>query len=668
MDKLSKMKEMVDLLNKASNAYYNSGDTIMSDLEFDTKLSELKALEEETGIVMSNSPLHKVGSKVLNELPEVKHNHPMLSLAKCHSAQEIYNWAKGEDLIAMVKCDGLTCSLKYIDGEYVSAETRGDGEIGNDVTEHIKHFTNVPMHINKSGTYIVDGEAIIFQHDFEEINKDGKFKNPRNTAAGTLNLLDVSEVSKRRLSFIAWDVIEGSEYDSLWEKLSECKKLGFTNVPFSYSKNDKVVYGIDAEYIDMVNEDIQNMAQRQGIPMDGVVWKINDCTRFELRGRTEHHFSGGIAWKPAKVEKETQLLDIEFSMGKTGILTPTAVFKPIELDGTTVERASMHNVTIMEDLLGEHPYRGQKIGVFKANMIIPQVSWADTEFEYEEDLPSSDKWIYLPTTCPVCGGQVQVKKENDTENLVCINPNCSGKLLGKLNHFVSKSCMNIDGLSEATLSFLIDMGWIKSYVDIYMIKNNSDIITRWKNTNGFGVKSVDKILRSVEESRNTTLERMIDAISIPLIGTKAAKDISKYCKGDVHIFIELVTTNVNELQSIDGIGERMISEIKKWIKSPESGDFLDLIGLVHINKPQEVQTNVNLSGKVFVITGSLEKFANRDELISKLESVGAKVSGSVSKKTHYLINNDVNSNSSKNVKARELGIPILNEEELLKMF
>ena len=654
--KMIEMKKLINLLNKASSEYYNSGESSLTDIEFDQKFKELQDLEKETGIVLSNSPTHKVGAKILTELQEIKHNHPMLSLDKCHTADEIIKFSNHRnDLIAMTKADGLTISIKYIDGELVSAETRGDGYVGSDCTEHIKHFLNVPLHINMEGTYIIDGEAIIYQNDFELINKNGKYKNPRNTAAGSLSVLDTNIVKERRLSFLAWDVIEGGKYNSIYKNLKEAVIIGFTTVP-AIDGVDKIIN------VDDCNRDILNVSKAMGIPCDGVVWKFDDIEYGKSLGKTEHHFNNGIAWKPEKVEEETQLLDIEWTMGKTGILTPIAVFKAVELDGTTVERASLHNISVMKDLLGEHPYKGQKIKVYKANMIIPQISWGD------KNILLDDTIIKIPTICPICKQEVQIIKENSTEVLKCVNPNCSGKLLGRLNHFVSKGCMNIDGLSEATLSFLIDMGWVNSYIDLYTLHKHSDYIDKWKNTTGFGIKSVDKILKSIEDSRNTTLERVIDAISIPLIGTKAAKDVSKFFNGDVHAFIESITEDPSILKQIDGFGEKMILEIRKWIKSPSSGDFLDLIGQLNIKKTtEENKINSQIAGKTFVITGSLSIYKNRDELVSILEKAGAKVVGSVSKKTNYLINNDNTSNSSKNVKARELNIPILTEEQIYNM-
>lgn len=660
MSNINDMKDLIAELNAASNAYYNSGDTIMSDVEFDTKLEILKNWEKESGVVMSNSPTHRVGAPVLSDLPEVKHNHPMLSLAKCHYAQEVYDWAKGEDLIAMVKCDGLTCSLKYIDGEFVSAETRGDGETGTDVTEHVKHFTNVPMHINKPGTYIVDGEAIIFKNDFDEINKDGKFKNPRNTAAGTLNLLDVSEVEKRRLSFIAWDVIEGSNEDSLYKKLEECKKLGFTIVPFSYTKNCKE-FRIDTEYIDSENESIQQSANNGFIPIDGVVWKIDDCEKYNKRGRTDHHFSGGIAFKYRVEEVESTLRDIVYDMGKTGVLTPVGIFDSVEIDGTEVERASLSNISVMKETLGLHPYTGQKIYVTKRNQIIPKIERSEKCYDFTGDS------ILIPLHCPICDYKTQILKENDSEVLTCTNPNCQGKLLGRLNHFVSKKAMDIDGLSEATLEFLINKGWVRSFTDIYRISNNAGIIVTWQNTPGFGITSVKKICAAIEKSRNTTLDKFLCAISIPNVGSHAAKDIAKYCDGDVWKFGDILShAGAKEFKKINGIGDKIVESINDWMENSWE-EFLSLVEELNIIKPEEKKSSgADLTGKTFVITGSVHIFKNRDAIKERIESLGGKVAGSVSKKTNYLICNEA-STSSKAKKAMELGTKVITEEDFVKM-
>ena len=657
----NRIEMLIEELNEASMLYYNSEKTKMSDQEFDQKLEELQSLEKKTGIILSNSPTISVGAKVLTELVEVKHNHPMLSLDKCHKANEILKWSKGNNnLIAMIKADGLTISIKYENGKLVSSETRGNGITGSDCTEHIKQFLNVPLHINKEGIYVIDGEAIIYKKDFESINKDKKFKNPRNTASGSLAVLDTKLVKDRRLSFVAWDVIEGGSYNSLHENLLEARKLGFTTIP--RHKYDAYDEGI----INKLNDRLMTEAELlEGIPCDGVVWKFDDIKYAKSLGRTEHHFNGGIAWKPEKIEKETQLKDIEWTMGKTGVLTPVAVFKPVELDGTTVERASLHNVSLMTELLGSQPYNGQVIKVYKANMIIPQVSWAD-----KDNSPFYDvQYIHFPSSCPLCGGETEIQKENDSENLVCTNAFCKGKILGLLNHFVSKDCMNIDGLSEATLDFLLKRGWIKEFKDLYLLEKNPLIIRTWKGSAGYGVKSVDKILDSIEKSKETTLERLLDAISIPLVGSKASKDIARYVDGSPEKFIETLESNAYLFSNIDGIGDKMIKSLIDWRDCKEFyNQFLDLLNLLEIKVMLQEQTKKSsITQKSFCITGSLEEFKNRKELVVFLESYGAKVTDTVSKNTDFLINNDKNSSSSKNKKAQTLNIPIIMEKELLNM-
>lgn len=642
---MEKIKQLIDELNRASDTYYNSGETIMSDAEFDLKLDELRKLEEETEIVMSNSPTHKVGTKVLDGAKKVKHSHPMLSLKKCHSAQEVLDFARNDEILGLIKCDGLTVSLTYERGILLGAESRGDGTIGTDCLEHIKNFTNVPLKINKSGTYIIDGEAIIYDYDFAEINKNGEFKNSRNLASGTLNCLEPKLAADRKLSFVAWDVIEGSDETTLLRKLSEASSLGFTVVPHGLCENT-------IEDIDNMFKSMYSVADKMGIPLDGVVYKINDCKKYFSRGRTEHHFSGGIARKKPMEDNITTLRDVIWQTSKTGLINPVAVFDEIDLDGALTTKATLHNLSYIEDLeLGID----DEITVIRANEVIPRVTGNLTR----------SNTLVIPNKCPCCGANAIIKQENNSKALYCTNENCEARLLGKLSHFCGKHAMDIEGLSEATLEFLIDKGWVKSFKDLYHL-NNPEIVKIWKATPGFGTKSVDNIINAIGNSRITTLDKLLCAVSIPNIGSRAAKDIAAFSNYNLTQFMDdVISYDCSVFSQIDGIGEKMIISIKNWADENWI-DFLALTNELYITDPNKnIINGVDLSGKSFVITGSVNHFKNRDELKEYIESLGGKVSGSVSSKTFAVINNDITSTSSKNKKAKELNIPIWTEEDFI---
>lgn len=645
---LKMMQGMISILNEAAEAYY-SGNPIMTDSMFDARLSDLQELEKETGIIYSNSPSINVGAKVLSNLPEVVHNHLMLSLEKVHSPQEIIDFSNGKELVASIKCDGMTASLLYEDGVFIKGESRGNGHVGNDITEHIKQFLNVPMRINKSGTYIVDGECIITDEDFAEVNRDNEFKNSRNLIAGTLSSLDTSVVSQRKAKFIAWDVIEGGNSNSFADNLSEAAKLGFSVVPYWSAIN------LDSKKLQNTLDYIFEFASDEGLPCDGIVFKFDDIEYGKSLGATSHHFKNGIAYKAANELHKTELIDVEFTMGKTGVLTPTAIFKSVEIDGTSVERASLSNLSVMEETLGT-PFVGEEVFVSKRNMIIPKI-----ESAYKIMFPPKENIIAIPSTCPICGGVTEVKQDNNSRVLVCTNDNCNGKLLGKLTHFVSKNAMNVDGMSESTLEFLIKKGWVNSFKDIYKLDYYREV---WKDYDGFGDKSVDKLLDSIETSKNTTLDRFIYSLSIPLIGQSASKTIAKYCKYDIMNFINSYTTDI-DWTILNDFGENMSNSIKKYI-AQNSSEIIELCECLTFVKPEINDNNNKLSGKIFCITGSLNHFANRDEAKEKIEAAGGKVSGSVSAKTSYLVCNQ-ESSSSKSKKAKELGIEIISEEELIKM-
>lgn len=650
----------VEELNKASEAYYNTGKPIMSDAEFDNKLEELRQWEEETGIVLSNSPTHNVGAIVLDNIKEVTHKTPMLSLEKCHSTEEIVKFANNHNLVASVKLDGLTVRLTYKDGDLILAESRGNGIVGSDVTEHVKQFTNVPLHINKEGTYVIDGEALIKLDDFAEINKSGEYKNSRNLAAGTLSSLDTSVVNDRKLSWYAWEVVEGDSDNSFYERLLNAQNLGFDVVP---------CYDITINEFNQLQIHIDNfinIAEKENFPQDGVVFKFDDITYGKSLGNTSHHFRNGIAYKTFNDSVETELLDIEWTMGKTGSLCPTAVFKPVEIDGTIVERASLHNLSVMKEIAGSIMWKGQKLGVYKSNMIIPQIRWAE-QFKMNGNSDNFDKYfLIIPNKCPYCGKSTEIKKENDSEVLMCTNEECIGRLLGKLTHTVSKSSLNVDGLSESTIKKFIDLGWINSIQDIYHLSDHENEI---KVLDGFGKKSVDKLLLSIEKSRKTSLDRFLYSLSVPLLGKSASKMIAEAVDYDFNVFIDEMTMKGAEyFRYLPGVGDALISSLNTYWKNHYS-DILQLANEFTFETPNLVLNEIpkTLQGKTFVVTGSVNHYKNRDELKADIVAHGGTVVGSVSSKTNYLINNDINSTSSKNQKAKSLNIPIISEEEFFKL-
>ena len=647
MDK-NKITQRIEELNRASAAYYNTGQSIMSDAEFDNKLEELRHWEEEFGIVLANSPTHNVGAIVLDNIDKVIHESPMLSLSKCHSAEEVEQFAKGHTLVGSVKLDGLTCRLIYKDGELIKAESRGNGTIGNIITDHVKQFLNIPLHINKEGTYVVDGEALIKIDDFEELNKNGEYKTPR-----TLGGLDTSVVKNRKLRWYAWEVVKGSKYpESFASSLMETNDLGFETVPFANLKWAELNI---QEAIDFFLDE----AKKENLPQDGVVFKFEDVEYGKSLGRTTDYFNNGIAYKVYNKSVETELIDIEYTMGKTGILTPTAVFKPIEIEGTIVERASLHNISVMKETM-ERSWKGQHIGVFKANLIIPQIRWAEEDNEYKKT------YIHIPDKCPICGQSTKIVKDNNSEVLICTNDNCKGKLLGKLTHAVSRDMLNIDGLSKATIEKFINLGWLNSIKDIYYLSAHEN---EMKSMDGFGKKSVKKLFNSIEKSRKTSLERFLYSLSIPLLGKSTSMMITETVDYDFDTFIDEMTIKGAEyFRYLPGVGDTLISSLNTYWKN-HCSDILQLANEFTFEKSNIVLDEIPkiLQGKTFVVTGSVHHYKNRDELKADIVAYGGTVVGSVSSKTSYLINNDINSTSSKNQKAKSLNIPIISEEEFLQM-
>lgn len=655
------MEDLIHMLNEASKAYYN-GESTMTDIEYDKLFNELKSLEERTGLIYSNSPTQKVGATVLDHLTKKTIDiQPMLSLDKVHSAEEVVEFAKKKTMVAMLKCDGLSVRLIYKNGKLESANTRGDGEVGVDITEHIKQFQNVPLTIpkHKGETLIVDGEAVIKLRDFELINKNGQFKNPRNTAAGTLNSLDTSVVKERRLSFIAWDIIGGIVTNSMERKLLTLNEFGFEIVPFG------VVQEPTAEDVDQLNKLLPSM-QSHDIPSDGVVWKYDDLDYGKSLGRTSHHFNWAVAWKPEIETFETKLVNIDWTMGRTGVLTPVAVFEPVDDGESVITRASLHNLSVMEDTV-KIPYYGQKLEIYKANMIIPQILSADKDgfvrYEIDEEGNERTAWVAemipLPEVCPVCGGMVKIAKEYDTKTLVCINTLCEGKLVNRLDHFAGKKGLDIKGLSKATLDKLIEWGWVNEPVDLYKLADHRD---EWIQKTGFGAKSVDNILNAIEDSRHPTLDQFISSLGIPLIGKTVSKDLLDY----IESYEDLKEKAISkwDFTKIDGFAYSKANAI--WSFDFSEADRVK--EFMEFTVEEKVEVVNNLEDLTIVITGKLNSFKNRAELQEVIESRGGKVVGSVSKNTKYLINNDTQSNSSKNVTAKKLDIPIISEEEFKQKF
>ena len=654
MKKVNRIKKLTQQLNQYRDSYYNNSVSEISDHEYDDLFDELKRLEEETNIVMANSPTHTVGYEAKSKLEKVKHSHPMLSLDKTKSVDDLKKFASNKDCLLMCKMDGLTVLLTYENGELIQAETRGNGEEGEIITHNARVFENIPIHIDYTGHLEVEGEAIITYGDFERINsklpENEKYKNPRNLVSGSVRQLDSNIVAQRHIKFIAWKVpkIEDSKYDKYFaKKLEQVKELGFDIVPYIIYFEDTVENRVAL---------LKNTAKELGYPIDGLVMTYNDISYGESLGTTGHHPKHSLAYKFYDDIYPTRLLDVEFTMGKTGVLTPTAVFEPVEIDGTMVERASLHNISIMKSLGIVSKY--QEIGVYKANMIIPQIEYAE-----KMNCVSVKESICIPGVCPVCGWNTERLKDNDTEILVCTNPNCKGKLLGKLSHFVSKNAINIDGLSEQTLQKFIDLGWLNTFRDIYYLSDHKEEMCK---LDGFGKKSIDKLLESIEKSRNTTLDRFIYGLCIPLIGRTASKVIAKEFNNQAEEFYD-IWCHGYDFTKLDDFGDTMNNSMQDFI-----GDNYRWIAelIVEFNF-REAENNGNvkqvLEGQLFVITGSLKFYKNREELVTTIERNGGKVSGSVSSKTSYLINNDVASTSGKNKKAHDLGIPIISEGEFVQI-
>lgn len=655
MNKINRIKKLVDVLHKASIAYYRDDNPVMSDKQYDDLYDELESLEKETGVIYSNSPTQNVGSEVVSELDKVEHTHPMLSLAKTKSVDDLIKVYNNKDSILSLKMDGLTICLTYDNGVLTKAETRGDGHVGELVTHNAKVFENIPLAISIKEHYEIEGEAVITYEDFEAINQllpaDKKYKNPRNLAAGSVRQLDSGIASQRHLKFIAWKV-PGENY-SMVSGLNKAKRLGFTVVPYVYLWPDQINKLDNEELRDIFEQQIQelkNVADTLGYPIDGLVLTYDNIQYGKSLGMTGHHPKHSIAYKFYEDEEVSRLRDVEWSIGKTGQLTPVAIFDSVEIEGTTVNRASLHNVSIFKDLkLGI----GDEITVYKANAIIPQI---------RENLTKSGI-LEVPLVCPVCGYPTEIQKDNDSEVLICTNPCCKTKLIKRLTHFVSRKCMNIEGLSEETLTKFVEWGWVKNLFDVYNLTPHYSELSKMS---GFGTRSVKKLQDAIENSKNIELDHFIAALSIPGIGTSQAKELAKKFK-TWEAFEEAGCGNF-DFSKLDSFGEVANKKIRHWFVSMYQEDRIpQLVRNLNFIGENGAPKDESLAGLTFVITGSLNHFENRDDLKQELESRGAKVSGSVSAKTNYLINNDINSTSSKNKKAKQLNIPIVNEEYIIGM-
>lgn len=651
MDKLNHMKSLIQRLNEAAAVYYQGQDEIMSNYEYDALYDELAALEEETGTVLSGSPTQRVGYEVLSELPKQTHASPMLSLDKTKDVAELADWLEGQTGLLSWKMDGLTIVLTYEGGKLIQAVTRGNGQVGEVITNNAKAFQNVPLSVPFLGQMVLRGEAVISYSDFEKINQvlpeEEQYKNPRNLCSGSVRQLNNEITAQRNVSFFAFTLVQADGVDfknSQENKMIFLQEQGFDIVEYKRVTADTVS--------DAVKEFADRIAAND-FPSDGLVLLMDDIAYGESLGQTAKFPRNAIAFKWADETAQTHLREVEWSASRTGLINPVAVFDPVWLEGTTVSRASVHNISIVKELeLGI----GDEIEVYKANMIIPQIA---------DNLTRSGSLV-IPSVCPVCGGSTEVVQERDAEVLVCRNAECMAKKIKSLTLFVSRDAMNIDGLSEATIEKLIGMGMIHSLADLFRLERYRDEIVEME---GFGERSYEKLAAAIEQARTTTLPKFLYSLGIPNIGLSNAKMI---CGGIGYRLEELRHATVEQLIRIDGVGETIARSFVEFFQSDQNNNIIDdLLQEIHIEEPaQETdqKDGQTLAGQNIVITGSLHHFENRSALKERIEAAGGKVTGSVTSKTNYLINNDINSNSSKNKKARELNIPVLTEEEAMERF
>ncbi len=646
--KIDRIKELVELLNKAGKSYYSEGRELMSNYEYDALYDELGMLEKETGYILSNSPTVNVGYEVLSELPKERHESPMLSLDKTKSPEALAEWLGSQKGLLSWKLDGLTIVLTYDNGQLQKAVTRGNGEVGEIITNNARVFKNVPVTIPFKGKLVLRGEAIITYSDFERINEqipeaDAKYKNPRNLCSGSVRQLNNEITAQRNVHFFAFTLVSAQDVDfdnSRQRQFEWLKDQGFSVVEYKMVTKDTILDTIEWFEKTIVTNDF---------PSDGLVILYDDIAYGDSLGRTAKFPRNAMAFKWTDETAETTLREIEWSASRTGLINPVAVFDPVELEGTQVSRASVHNISIVESLkLGI----GDRIKVFKANMIIPQIA---------ENLTQSGN-LEIPGVCPVCGGKTQIKQVNDVKTLYCINEDCQAKHVKSFAHFVSRDALNIDGLSEATLEKFIQHGFLKNFCDLYHLEKFRDEIIA---LDGFGEKSYENLLTSVENSRNTTLPKFIYGLGIANVGLSNAKMIVQALGNDIK---KIIHAGRQELEKIDGVGAVIADTFASYFENEKNKEeFYKLLQEMHIEKTPDNQNNQILTGKVFVITGSLEHFENRNQLKERIEQLGGRVTGSVTGKTSYLINNDSHSTSSKNKTAAKLGVPVITENEFLEM-
>lgn len=648
-NKLERINELVDLLNEASKAYYAQDNEIMSNYEYDKLYDELTALEEETGIVLSGSPTTKIGFEAVDELPKERHASPMLSLGKTKDRNELRDWLKGKPAILSWKLDGLTIVLHYYEGKLAKAVTRGNGEIGEVITGNARAFDNIPLSIPYQGELTLRGEAVISYSDFEKINAliedaEDKYKNPRNLCSGSVRQLNNEITARRHVKFYAFSLVQadGLDFDNSREKqFLFLKEQGFSVVEYKIVTEDNIL-----ETVSEFEKKVENF----DIPSDGLVLTYEDIAYGQSLGRTAKFPRDSIAFKWQDEIRETTLQEIEWSASRTGLINPVAIFEPVELEGTTVSRASVHNVSILKALeLG----LGDKITVYKANMIIPQIA---------QNLTKSGSLI-IPEQCPVCGQATEIRQVNDVQSLYCLNPDCDAKKIKSFTLFVSRDAMNIDGLSEATLEKFLAKGFIHEYADLYHLDRYRNEIVEME---GFGEKSYQNLIISVDNSRVTTMPKVIYSLGIANIGLANAKMICRQYGDDLQ---KMRAATIEELSAIDGVGEVIASAFLEYFQNETHCLHLEhLLPELQIQIEKIKEEELTLAGRSFVITGSLEYFENRNQLKEEIEKRGGKVTGSVTAKTVCLINNDIASASSKNKKAKELGVDIVTEETFLKEY
>lgn len=661
VDYSREINKLVEYLNTCRDQYYNHNNSIITDKQYDDLFDRLKELEEESGIILSNSPTQSVGYNAVSSLQKVKHEERLLSLDKTKSVSDVLKFCDTKNVIFMHKMDGLTVDLTYIDGKITHALTRGgDDGYGEDITHNIKSILGIPTTIPVSGKVHISGEAIITYKDFQYINSGLKepYKHVRNCASGSVRQFDSAICAQRKVRFITWNANDLSKNGTMMSGLDEADKLGFITV---FRRGGMSVSRMIEKEIAEIFDSFKKRAEMLSYPIDGIVIMYDNIAYGKSLGSTAHHPRCGIAYKFYDETVESKLRGIEYSIGKTGVLTPVAVFDPVDIDGTSVSRASLSNISVLKSTLNV-AFDGQIVNISKRNAVIPHIESADIS-----GITLGSKVFTVPDKCPCCGEQTAIVTDSKSgvETLVCTNNKCSGRLLKKFSAFVSRSAMNIDGMSEKTLEKFIEMGLLNTYSDIFKLKDFADKIVC---LDGFAEKSVTNMIDSIENAKNTTLVRLFVALNIDGIGKQTANDLSAFFADNPENVLKMKTSEIRDkLIHVDGFGETLVDSICKWHDSDEDiSEFRNLLSYITIESTSDQKSDV-LNGMKFVITGSLETYRNRNDLISDIEKNGGKVQSSVSKETSYLINNDVNSTSGKNKKAKELGVSIISEKDFVRL-